>query len=69
MGEGARSHVARTVGCVPLLRVTVYAQNRVEIPCKICVCVCVCDLYFQRWILVQRWAGRLIWLRSAEASL
>jgi hypothetical protein len=33
------------------------------------VCVCVCDLYFLRWILVQRWAGRPIWLRSAEASV
>ena len=35
----------------------------------VCVCVCVCDLYFERWILVQRWAGRPIWLRSAEASV
>ena len=35
----------------------------------VCVCVCVCDLYFERWILVQRWAGHPIWLRSAEASV
>ena len=33
------------------------------------VCVCVSDLYFERWILVQRWAGRPIWLWSAEASV
>ena len=42
--------------------------RQTRFPC-LCVCVCVCDPYFERWILVQRWAGRPIWLRSAEASV
>ena len=52
--------------------VRVYSLHGMVYMCDWCmwfVCVCVCDLYFERWILVQRWAGRPIWLRFAEASV
>ena len=55
----------RGIMLVPRLRVLLRPS---ENP-LLCACVCVCDLYFERWILVQRWAGHPIWLRSAEAAV
>ena len=48
LGGGWETPLSTGKGAAPsgVIRVCVCAY--------VCVCVCVCDLYFERWILVQR---------------